>query len=81
MIYSPQDIIIVLGVALLIFGPKRLPELGKAIGQGLGNFKKSMSDAESVARAEIETATSLPVSGELGLPSNTEARSGKDANR
>lgn len=44
---GPGEIAIVFGLALLIFGPKRLPELGKALGQGLGNFKKSLTDAQS----------------------------------
>jgi len=43
---SPVDVAIVLGVALLVFGPKKLPELGKSLGQGLGNFKKALSDAQ-----------------------------------
>ncbi|MBN8659791.1 MAG: twin-arginine translocase TatA/TatE family subunit [Candidatus Obscuribacter phosphatis] len=46
MFSSPVDVAIVLGVALLVFGPKKLPELGKSLGQGLGNFKKALSDAQ-----------------------------------
>ena len=44
---GPGEIAIVFGVALLIFGPKKLPELGKALGQGIGNFKRSLTDAQS----------------------------------
>lgn len=44
---GPGEIAIVFGLALLIFGPKKLPELGKALGQGIGNFKRSLSDAQS----------------------------------
>lgn len=40
---TPGLIVIILG-ALLIFGPKRLPELGEAVGKMLKEFKKSMSD-------------------------------------
>jgi sec-independent protein translocase protein TatA len=61
MIYSPPDIALILGIALLVFGPKRLPELGHAIGQGIGNFKKSLNDAETATRAPIATATTVPV--------------------
>lgn len=63
MIYSPPDIALILGIALLVFGPKRLPELGHAIGQGIGNFKKSLSEAESAVRAGVSTASSVPVGG------------------
>jgi sec-independent protein translocase protein TatA len=44
MIGSPVDIAIVAGVALLLFGPKKMPELGRALGQGIGNFKKALTE-------------------------------------
>jgi TatA/E family protein of Tat protein translocase len=40
-----QEILLILLVALLIFGAKRLPEIGKALGQSLKEFKKAMSGA------------------------------------
>ena len=40
---QPTHLIIVLVVALLILGPKRLPEAGRALGQGLKEFKSSIS--------------------------------------
>lgn len=40
------ELLLILAVALLIFGPTKLPKLGKAIGQTLGNFKRSLSTAE-----------------------------------
>ena len=43
---APGVIILILG-ALLIFGPKRLPELGEAIGKMICEFKKSVSDIEN----------------------------------
>lgn len=36
------EILVILGVALLIFGPSKLPALGKSVGEGLREFKKSM---------------------------------------
>ena len=53
---GPGEIAVVFGVALLIFGPKKLPELGKALGQGIGNFKKSLTDAQSEMKAAIKDA-------------------------
>ena len=38
------EILIILFVALLIFGPKKLGELGKGLGEGIRNFKSSMND-------------------------------------
>jgi sec-independent protein translocase protein TatA len=52
MLQSPVDIAIVAGVILLIFGPKKVPELGKALGQGIGNFKKALFEAQD----EVKTA-------------------------
>ncbi|MBP9865933.1 MAG: twin-arginine translocase TatA/TatE family subunit [Candidatus Omnitrophica bacterium] len=39
---GPLEIIVILVVVLLLFGAKRLPEIGKALGQGIREFKKSM---------------------------------------
>jgi len=47
---GPMEIAIVLIIALVVFGPKRLPELGKSAGKGLKEFKGSLSDS----RAAIE---------------------------
>ncbi|MBS7526388.1 MAG: sec-independent protein translocase protein TatA [Clostridiales bacterium] len=41
------ELMVILGIAVLIFGPSKLPQLGKAMGQTIGNFKKSMVDTES----------------------------------
>ena len=54
MLNSPVDIAIVCGVALLLFGPKKLPELGKALGQGIGNFKKALTEAQDEVKGAID---------------------------
>jgi sec-independent protein translocase protein TatA len=46
------EIIGILAVALLVFGPKKLPELGKSLGQGIREFKKSTQDV----RADLESS-------------------------
>lgn len=43
---SPIQIIIVLVIALLVFGPKRLPEMGRSIGRGIREFKGSILDGD-----------------------------------
>lgn len=40
---GPWEIALIVVVVVLVFGPKRLPELGKGIGEFIKNFKKSMS--------------------------------------
>lgn len=43
---SPIQILIVLVIALLVFGPKRLPEMGRSIGRGIREFKGAITDDE-----------------------------------
>jgi sec-independent protein translocase protein TatA len=68
-IKSPStDLIIVLVIVLLIFGPKRLPGLGKQLGQGMREFKESITgnhkDDEAEARPELTSASaSAPEAG------------------
>ncbi len=40
------ELLIILIVALIIFGPKRLPELGKALGRGMAEFRKASSELQ-----------------------------------
>jgi sec-independent protein translocase protein TatA len=46
--------IIVLAIALMIFGPKKLPEMGRSVGKGLREFKNSVAGDDSVELAEEE---------------------------
>jgi sec-independent protein translocase protein TatA len=46
------EVLIVLGVAILIFGPKKFPELGGTFGKTLRGFKEGMTKSESVADDE-----------------------------
>ncbi len=55
MLSSPVDIAIVAGVALLIFGPKKMPELGRALGQGIGNFKKALTETADELKSAANT--------------------------
>jgi len=42
-----QELIIILGIAFLFFGGKKLPEIGTGLGKAITSFKKGMRDAES----------------------------------
>lgn len=46
-ILQPTHLLLILAVALLVLGPKRLPEAGRALGQGLREFKGSISGHQS----------------------------------
>jgi sec-independent protein translocase protein TatA len=58
---SGGEIILVLGVMLLLFGGKKLPELAKGLGQGIKEFKKATGSASEAVRHAIEET--LPVRG------------------
>ena len=45
-LFQPLHLIIIAAIALIIFGPKRLPELGKGMGQAIRGFKESMREGE-----------------------------------
>ena len=45
------EVIVILGIALVIFGPKKLPELGRNLGKGLKNFKDSLTQATDEMKA------------------------------
>ena len=59
---GPMEIIIVLVIALVILGPKRLPDAGRSVGRGLREFKESLSggstkdDEEPALRGGNEAA-------------------------
>ena len=41
-LFQPMHLLVIFGIALLVFGPKKLPELGKGIGEGIRGFKSAM---------------------------------------
>lgn len=54
---GPLELAIVLIIALIIFGPRKLPELGRSMGKGIREFKGSLSgddDDDDASRAELE---------------------------
>ena len=56
---GPLEIIILLVIVLVIFGPKRLPELGRGLGKGMREFKDSVTgkDEKEQKRAALTAAT------------------------
>jgi sec-independent protein translocase protein TatA len=46
-LFQPTHLIIILVICLLIFGPKKLPELGRGLGESIREFKKSMAEARA----------------------------------
>ncbi len=48
---GPWEVILIIVVALLVFGAKKLPELGRAVGKGIKEFKRGINDVESEINA------------------------------
>ena len=57
---GPMEIAIVAIIALIIFGPKRLPELGKSLGDGMREFKASISGENDDEAPEDDDEADLP---------------------
>jgi sec-independent protein translocase protein TatA len=50
-----MHLLLIFGIALLVFGPKKLPELGKGLGEAIRGFKSSMTEAEQSESAPDTT--------------------------
>jgi sec-independent protein translocase protein TatA len=47
------ELVIILVIALIIFGPRKLPELGRSLGKSIGEFKKASNELRSTLEEEI----------------------------
>ena len=72
-ILQPTHLLFVLVVALLVLGPKRLPEVGRSLGKGLRDFRAAMSgeDQDRVDSAPVQTSveSGQPASEPVERPS------------
>jgi sec-independent protein translocase protein TatA len=60
-LFQPMHLLVIFGIALLVFGPKKLPELGKGIGEGIRGFKSAMKADEE------KPSTTTTVTNDQGL--------------
>ena len=66
-----QELIIILVIALIIFGPRKLPEIGKSLGQAISDFRNTTKKATDEAKKEIrdiETSIKDSVNGTDSTP-------------
>ena len=59
--FGTQELFLILIIALVIFGPKKLPEIGKAIGKSINEFKDAVSGDKKVANEEPAKAETIDV--------------------
>ena len=55
-LFQPMHLLVIFGIALLVFGPKKLPELGKGIGESIRGFKSAMAMKDQDDSSEKSTA-------------------------
>ncbi|MBA3912542.1 MAG: twin-arginine translocase TatA/TatE family subunit [Acidobacteriales bacterium] len=55
-LFQPMHLLVIFFIALLVFGPKKLPELGKGLGDGIRSLKESMKEqpAEPIKSQAVE---------------------------
>jgi sec-independent protein translocase protein TatA len=56
-LFQPMHLLVIFLIALIIFGPKKLPELGKGIGEGLRALKDSMKESPEAPAATTASAS------------------------
>jgi TatA/E family protein of Tat protein translocase len=59
------ELIVIFVVALLVFGPKKLPELAKTLGKGMGELKRAFQDVKEQVETEFEE-TNRTLDGTIG---------------
>jgi sec-independent protein translocase protein TatA len=57
---GPLELIVVLIIALVVLGPKRLPEVGRSVGRGMREFKEAISGEHDEERDTRENRETLP---------------------
>jgi sec-independent protein translocase protein TatA len=63
---GPLELAIVLIIALIVFGPKRLPELGRSLGRGIREFRASVSGERGTDDSPAEVEPAKPAADEAG---------------
>ncbi len=71
---GPIELVVIMGIVLLIFGAKRLPEIGSSMGKGIREFKKSIRDVRQSIDEEPDDVTGAR---SLDAPGQEQQRSGE----
>ena len=68
------ELVLIFIVALIVFGPKRLPEIGRTLGKALGEFKKATDDLKNTVEREVRIEELRQLSPPLITPVETVSR-------
>ena len=80
------ELLFILALALLIFGPKRLPEVGRTIGKGMAEFRRASSDLKRTIEQEVDleerrSAQIANPAGTFAAPHESPTETGASASR
>ena len=65
------ELLVIFVIALVVFGPRRLPELGRQLGRTIGEFKRATSDLQSTLEREIDLEAKQKDSAPVVVPEVT----------
>ena len=75
------ELIIIFVVALIVFGPRKLPELGKSLGKGLAEFRRASNELKSTIEEEVRAIEAdVPASSHTPPESKSDSRRASEAN-
>ena len=68
------ELLVIFVVALLVFGPKRLPEIGRTLGKALGEFKKATDELKNTIEREVQVEEMKQISAQVTSATNVISR-------
>lgn len=69
------ELILIFAVALIVFGPRRLPEIGRTLGKALGEFKRATDELKNTIEREVHVEELRQIGPSLTTPLSTVSRS------
>ncbi len=74
-----SELVIILVIALIIFGPRKLPELGRSLGKSIGEFKRASNELKSTIEEEIRVEETRKPEAPVEVPAVPPANTGTGA--
>ncbi len=71
---GPLELMVILVIALLVVGPRRLPEVGRSIGRGIREFRKAQEEVQKTIQSALNEEPADPSTASSGPPSDPAAQ-------
>lgn len=69
------ELLLIMAVALIVFGPRKLPEIGRSLGKAMGEFKKATDDLKNTIEREVRIEELKQIGPSLTAPYESVSRS------